>query len=121
MSAVQSPAPLQDAPNGAYRRDIYFVTGKHFSLDCLSPVFPQDAFVLEFGAYSKNQVFNTPLGAMDTTGSVRAILPVDPFQSFPLSSRSPVMDRGDANVKSTSDPSQRFTLTYRSYHRFTSF
>ncbi|MGH8649483.1 MAG: hypothetical protein ACREUP_09285, partial [Burkholderiales bacterium] len=83
MLAIQSPAPLQDAPNGAYRRDIDLGSGKHFSLDCLSPVFPQDALVLEFGAYSNNQVFNTSLGAMDTTGSVRAILPVDPSQSSP--------------------------------------
>jgi hypothetical protein len=121
MPAIQSSAPLQDAPNGAYRRDVDLASGKYFSLDCLSPVFPQNAFVLEFGAYSNNQVFNTSRGAIDTTGSVRAILPVDPSQSFPLSSRSPVMDRGDADVKSTSDPSQRFTLTYRSYHRLTSF
>ena len=121
MPTIQSPAPLQDAPNGAYRRDIDLASGKQFSLDGLSPVFPQDAFVLEFGAYSNNHVFNASLGAMDTMGSVRAILPVDPSQSCLLSSCSPVIDRGDADVKSTSDPSQRFTLTHRFYHRFTSF
>jgi hypothetical protein len=119
--AIQSSAPLQDAPNGAYSRDVGPASCKQFSLDCLSPVFPQDAFVLEFGPYSNNQVFNSSLGAMDTIGSVRAILPVDSPESFPLSSHSPVMDRGDADVKSTSDPSQRFTLTHRSYHSFTSF
>jgi hypothetical protein len=120
-STIQNPAALQDAPNGAYSRDVGPASGKQFSLYCPSPIFPQDTFVLEFGAYSNNQVFNTSLGAMYTIGSVRAILPVDSPQSFSLSSRSPVMDRRDADVKSATNASQRFTLTHRSYHRFTSF
>jgi hypothetical protein len=106
---IQSPAPLQDAPNGAYSRDVSPASGKQFSLDGLSPIFSQDAFVPQFGAYSNNQIFNASFGAMDTMGSVRAILPVDPPQSCLLSSCSPVMDRGGADVKSTSDPAQRFT------------
>jgi hypothetical protein len=121
MPTIQSPAPLQDAPNGAYGRNVDLPSRQQFSLDCLSPVFSQDAFVLEFGAHSNNQMFNTALSAMDKMGSVRAILPVDSLQSFSLRSRTPVMDCGNADVKSTSDPAQRFTLTHRSYHRFTFF
>jgi hypothetical protein len=120
-SAIQSAAPFQDTAKGAYSRDLDSASGKQFSLDCLNPVFSQDAFVLEFGSYSNNQVFNSSLSAMDTMGSMRAILPVDSPQPFPLSSRSPVIDRGDADVKPTSDLSQRLTLTHCSYHRFTSF
>jgi len=121
MPTIQSPAPLQDTPNGAHSRNVDPASGQQFSLDGLSPVFSQDAFFLEFGAHSNNQMFNTSPSAMDTMGSVRAILPVDSLQSFSLRSRSPVMHCGNANVKSTSDPAQRFPLTQRSYHRFTFF
>jgi hypothetical protein len=118
MLTIQSPAPRQDAPNGSYGRKLRPTSGNQVSLDCLSPIFTQDASVLEFSAYSNNQVLNASLGALDTMRPVRAILPVDSAQPFPLSSLSPVMNCGDANMKSTSHLSQRFTLTHCFYHRF---
>jgi hypothetical protein len=120
-SAIQNPAPLQDTPDGSYGRDLGSASGNHFSLDALSPVFTQDAFVLEFGAYPNYQILDAWFGTLDTMRSVRAILPVDSAKSFPLSSLGPVMNCGDADMKSTSDRSQRFTLTHCSYHRLTPF
>ncbi len=120
MPTIQSPTPLQDAPNGSYGRDLPLTSGNQVSLDCLSPVFTQDASVLEFSADPNHQVFNASLGALNTVRPLRAILPVDSAQSFPLSSLSPIMDRGEANMKSTSHRSQRFTLTHGSYHRLAS-
>jgi hypothetical protein len=121
MPTIQSSAPLQNPPNRAYSRDLDLASNKQFSLDRLCPVFSQYAFVFEVGAYSNNQVLDASFSSTDTAGAVRAILPVDTSKSFPLGSFIPVMDGGDANMKSPRDCSQRFTLTHGSYHRFTSF
>src|SRR4029434_678939 len=119
--AIQSSSPFQDATNGAYGGDLNLSSGEQFSLDGLSSVFSQGTFVLEFCAHPNNQVLNASLGALDVMRPMRAILPIDSVQPFPLSSLSPVMHRRNADTKPTSHGSKRFTLAHCAYHRFTSF
>jgi hypothetical protein len=50
-----------------------------------------------------------------------SILPIDPGKSFSLSSLDPIMHGGNTYAKASSNPPQRFSLTDRAHHRFTSF
>ena len=121
MPTIQRTTPLQNAPNGAQCGDRSCPSCDQFSLNGLSSVFSQDAAVLELGPYPSNQVLNAPLGPMNVARSMGPILPIDPGQSFPLSSLDPIMHSGNAHAKASSNPPQRFALTDRAHHRFTSF
>ncbi|MDP2651658.1 MAG: hypothetical protein Q8O94_00800, partial [bacterium] len=120
IPTIQRTTPLQNAPNGAQCGNRSCPSCDQFSLNSLSSVFSQDADVLELSPYPNNQVLNAPLGPMNVARSVGPILPIDPGQSFPLSSLDPIMNGGNAHAKASSNPPQRFSLTHRAHHRFTS-
>jgi len=121
IPAIQRTTPLQNAPNGAQCGDRCCPSCDQFSLNGLSSVFSQDAAVLELGPYPNNQVLNAPLGPMNIARSMGPILPIDPAQSFSLCPLDPIMHSGNAHTKASSNPPQRFSLTDRAHHRFTSF
>ena len=121
IPTIQRTTPLQNTPNGAQCGNRNCPSCDQFSLNSLSSVFSQDADVLELSPYPNNQVLNASLGPMNVARSVGPILPIDPGQSFPLSSLDPIMHGGNAHAKASSNPPQRFSLTHRAHHRFASF
>jgi hypothetical protein len=120
IPTIQCTTPLQNAPNGAQCGNRSCSSCDQFSLNGLSSVFAQDAAILELSPYSNNQVLNALLGPANVARSMGPILPIDPAQSSSLSPLGPIVHGGNAHAKASSYPSQRFSLTDRVHHRFTS-
>ena len=119
MSAIQSTTPLQNPPDGTQCGKCSRTASDQFSPNSLSSVFSQGAVILELGTHLENQIFNTLLGSLNVMRPVGSVTPIDSGQPLSLSSIHPIMHRRNAHAKASRYPSQRFSSSHSTYHRFT--
>src|SRR5437667_3973876 len=118
-ATVQGAAPLQDASDGAPRRQRGEVALSQVALKGGVPILAQGAALFQFSPHGQNQIHGSESGPSSVTSDGRTIVPLHAIQALTVGATDPVMQGRQTHVKATGHGAQRFFTAPRRNHRST--